>query len=226
MVLSELTNKELKGILRENNVRNYSKLNKKGLLKKVNQLIKEQNGGKDGKGKNGKKKKYTLKDFIGGGETPADPAVPADPAATDALPAANHANPAAAQGNISGAAAPATITNTDLTPSNSLGATASQGNTPGAQGTATPGANAPGTGANPTGATGIGANAPGAKKNNAKKGNNAALYVYSANPKNSNSIGKAQGLPTPTQYGNIKPTNSSTNNSAKNKDECGSCSMQ
>ena len=65
MVLSELTNKELKGILRENDVRNYSKLNKKGLLKKVNQLIKAQNGGgkKNGKGKN---KKYTFKDLIGG----------------------------------------------------------------------------------------------------------------------------------------------------------------
>jgi hypothetical protein len=65
MVLSELTNKELKGILRENHVRNYSKLNKKGLLKKVNQLIKAQNGGgkKNGKGKN---KKYTLKELIGG----------------------------------------------------------------------------------------------------------------------------------------------------------------
>jgi hypothetical protein len=54
MVLSELTNKELKGILRENDVRNYSKMNKKGLLKKVNQLIKEQNGGKS-------KKKYRLR---------------------------------------------------------------------------------------------------------------------------------------------------------------------
>jgi hypothetical protein len=89
MVLSELTNKELKGILRENDVRNYSKLNKKGLLKKVNQLIKEQNGGKNGKGKNGKKKKYTLKDFIGGAH-PVDPATPADPAdpAAPAAPAA------------------------------------------------------------------------------------------------------------------------------------------
>jgi hypothetical protein len=60
MVLSELTNKELKSILRENDVRNYSKLNKKDLVKKVNQLIKAQNGGKSGKGKNGKKK-YRLR---------------------------------------------------------------------------------------------------------------------------------------------------------------------
>jgi hypothetical protein len=65
MVLSELTNKELKSILRENDVRNYSKLNKKNLVKKVNQLIKAQNGGgkKSGKGKN---KKYTLRELIGG----------------------------------------------------------------------------------------------------------------------------------------------------------------
>jgi hypothetical protein len=69
MVLSELTNKELKSILRENDVRNYSKLNKKNLVKKVNQLIKAQNGGgkKSGKGKN---KKYTLKELIGGNGTP------------------------------------------------------------------------------------------------------------------------------------------------------------
>jgi hypothetical protein len=45
MTISQLTNKELKNILRENNVKNYSKLNKKNLLKKVNQLIKKQNGG-------------------------------------------------------------------------------------------------------------------------------------------------------------------------------------
>ena len=66
MEFSELTNKELKNILRENQVKNYSKLNKKELVKKVNQLTREQNGGKSGKGKNGKKKKYTLKDLFGG----------------------------------------------------------------------------------------------------------------------------------------------------------------
>ena len=66
MGLSELSNRELKNILRENQVKNYSNLNKKELLKKVNQLTREQNGGKSGKGKNGKKKKYTLKDLIGG----------------------------------------------------------------------------------------------------------------------------------------------------------------
>jgi hypothetical protein len=38
MELLELTNKELKSIFRENDVRNYSKLNKKDLFKKVNQL--------------------------------------------------------------------------------------------------------------------------------------------------------------------------------------------
>ena len=81
MVLSELTNKELKSILRENDVRNYSKLNKKDLVKKVNQLIKAQNGGKSGKGKNGKKKKYTLKDLIGG-----EPPVPLTGVNSNILP--------------------------------------------------------------------------------------------------------------------------------------------
>jgi len=57
MGLSELTNRELKNILRENQVKNYSKFNKKDLVKKVNQLIKEQNGGK---------KKYKLNELIGG----------------------------------------------------------------------------------------------------------------------------------------------------------------
>jgi hypothetical protein len=56
----ELSNKELKNILRENQVKNYSKLNKKELVKKVNQLIREQNGGKSGK------RKYKLKELIGG----------------------------------------------------------------------------------------------------------------------------------------------------------------
>jgi len=39
MGLSELTNKELKNILRQNNIKNYSKLNKKDLTKKVKKLI-------------------------------------------------------------------------------------------------------------------------------------------------------------------------------------------
>jgi len=56
MELSELTNKELKYILRQNKVKNYSKLNKKGLLKKVNQLIKEQSGGNTENRTNGSKK--------------------------------------------------------------------------------------------------------------------------------------------------------------------------
>ena len=42
----------------ENDVRNYSKLNKKGLLKKVKQLIKAQNGGNS-------KKKYRLRGGTG-----------------------------------------------------------------------------------------------------------------------------------------------------------------
>ena len=83
MELSELTNRELKNILRQNQVKNYSKLNKKELVKKVNNLIKVQNGGKNGKGKNGNKKKYTLKDLIGGlpGE-PGEPVVSKTPVPT------------------------------------------------------------------------------------------------------------------------------------------------
>ena len=65
--LSELSNRELKNILRENQVKNYSKLNKKELVKKVNLLIKQQNGG--GK-KSRKNKKYTLRDLIGGHTDP------------------------------------------------------------------------------------------------------------------------------------------------------------
>ena len=92
MVLSELTNKELKGILRENNVRNYSKLNKKNLVKKVNQLIKAQNGGgkKSGKGEN---KKYTLKELIGGTGVLGPNG---KPVANGSQPAANGSQPAAA----------------------------------------------------------------------------------------------------------------------------------
>jgi hypothetical protein len=81
MELSELTNKELKDILRQNQVKNYSKLNKKDLVKKLNQLIKAQNGGNSGKKNNRKngKKKYTLKQLIGGGDPPGEPAgEPAD----------------------------------------------------------------------------------------------------------------------------------------------------
>ena len=205
MVLSELTNKELKGILRENDVRNYSKMNKKGLLKKVKQLIKAQNGGKDGKGKNGKKKKYTLKDFIGGAPpadpptgAPGDPAAPVPPAdpPAGALPAAAPA----ANGPVAG------------DPVSANGAPVSANGAPAAS--ASQGATAPNTPPD------------GAKKNNAKKGNDPALYVYSANPNNENSIGKAKGITPTKKYGNInKPNNSSTNNK-NTTDECGSCSMQ
>jgi hypothetical protein len=87
MEFSELTNKELKGILRENQVKNYSNLNKKELVKKVNNLIKVQNGGKSGKGKNGKKKKYKLKDLIGAG-----PPAPPSPSPSPAIPAAPNYN--------------------------------------------------------------------------------------------------------------------------------------
>ena len=197
MVLSELTNKELKGILRENDVRNYSKMNKKGLLKKVNQLIKEQNGGNSGKGKNGKKKKYTLKDFIGGSVTPAAPAAP--PGETD-VTSAPPAAPAAAPAKPVPSALPAAP------------------GSPGAQVTATPGATD--SGANPTGATDPGATT----KNNAKKGNNA-LYVYSAKSNGRKNSNGARGLPYFTEKtASENEESSSENNSGKN--ECGSCSMQ
>ena len=77
MEFSELTNTELKSILRENQVKNYSKLNKKDLVKKLNQLIKAQNGGNSGKRNNRKngKKKYKLKQLIGGGP-PEEPGTP------------------------------------------------------------------------------------------------------------------------------------------------------
>jgi uncharacterized protein YehS (DUF1456 family) len=47
--LSQFTNKELKDILKKNQVKNYSKLNKKDLIKKVNQLTNSQNGGGENK---------------------------------------------------------------------------------------------------------------------------------------------------------------------------------
>jgi hypothetical protein len=43
--LYQFTNKELKDILKKNQVKNYSKLNKKDLIKKVNQLTNSQEGG-------------------------------------------------------------------------------------------------------------------------------------------------------------------------------------
>jgi hypothetical protein len=64
MELSELTNRELKNILRQNNIKNYSKLNKKELVKKVNKLIKVKNGGNQNK-------KYTFKNLVGGTKEPS-----------------------------------------------------------------------------------------------------------------------------------------------------------
>ena len=43
--LYEFTNKKLRDILKKNQVKNYSKMNKKDLIKKVNQLTNSQNGG-------------------------------------------------------------------------------------------------------------------------------------------------------------------------------------
>jgi len=62
--LSKMTNRELKNILRDNQIKNYSKLNKKDLVKKVNKLINNQSGRKNGG--NAKNKKYTLKELVGG----------------------------------------------------------------------------------------------------------------------------------------------------------------
>lgn len=191
MVLSELTNKELKGILRENDVRNYSKLNKKNLVKKVNQLIKAQNGGKS-------KKKYRLR-----GGSPLKNGNQGDTA------------PATATAANGPAPAPDAVANGALVSAN--------GATPGDPVSATP-ANTPGAPAAPAAQ---GATAPPLENNQTQTNTNKdhLMMVYSANPKNKNSIGKAEGL-TPTQkYGNIKPTNSSTNNSANNKDACGACSI-
>ena len=111
MELSNLSNKELKNILRENSVKNYSKLNKKDLVKKVNQLIKAQNGGKSGKGKNGKKKKYILNDFIRGG-TPAANIVTGATGATGTpgTPAANTVTGATGATGTPGTPAANTVT--------------------------------------------------------------------------------------------------------------------
>ena len=46
--LSKFRNKELIDILKKNNIKNYSKLNKKDLIKKVKHLINNQNGGSPG----------------------------------------------------------------------------------------------------------------------------------------------------------------------------------
>ena len=83
MELSELTNRELKNILRQNNVKNYSKLNKKELVKKVNKLIKVKNGGNCNK-------KYTFKNLSGGknGDTPAESTTkPSNPSLDSTIPA-------------------------------------------------------------------------------------------------------------------------------------------
>ena len=252
MVLSELTNKELKGILRENHVRNYSKLNKKGLLKKVNQLIKAQNGGgkKNGKGKN---KKYTLKDLIGGtgltdkngnpippekgstsppakvsnsppaginyginqtdavnysllnsnAQAAAPPATASAPPATATAPPANVTNSTLTKpkpnSNQQSVRPPPTVNETrQISPVSIESTNISNASAPPLEGELA---------ANPT------------TKNN-------ALKVYSADPKNRNFIGKANGITPTEKYGNMRTNQTSTNNSANTKDECGACSIQ
>lgn len=63
--LLKLTNRELKNVLRENNIKNYSKLNKKDLVNKVKKILNiQQKGGK----------KYKLKNLNGGvGEVGLNP---------------------------------------------------------------------------------------------------------------------------------------------------------
>jgi hypothetical protein len=222
MVLSELTNKELKGILRENNVRNYSKLNKKGLLKKVNQLIKEQNGGKDGKGKNGKKKKYTLKDFIGGGETPADPAVPAGAPAGAPAPSADPP-----------AGAPAGV-NYSIPDSNGTGTVNYSILNANAKGDAVPAPTngvptAPPANAHPAPAAQVnstGAVAPESNTTATQKSKNNALYVYGAKKNGKKNSNGAPSLAYPSNKTPSEANVSGPNNSANNKDACGLCSIQ
>jgi hypothetical protein len=71
--LSKLTNRELKNILRDNQIKNYSKLNKKNLVKKVNQFINKQSGGNSNRRNN---KKYTLKELVGGSPKEGDGGLP------------------------------------------------------------------------------------------------------------------------------------------------------
>lgn len=198
MVLSELTNKELMGILRENDVRNYSKLNKKGLLKKVNQLIKEQNGGS--------KKKYRLR-----GGSPLKKGNQGDTTPATAVNYDILNNNTNEKDSIATATA-----NAPGTPANAANAAPA----PGANGPTPP--NTPGAPAAQVNSPEATAPLLENKKTqtNTKKD---PLMVYSANPTNKNYKGKAEGL-TPIQYGNIKPNNSSTNNK-NTTDACGSCSI-
>jgi hypothetical protein len=82
MGLSELTNRELKNILRQNNVKNFSKLNKKDLVKKVNKLLNSQNSGNSNKMIN---KKYTLKELIGGNGELEKPVSQSEPPTNEKL---------------------------------------------------------------------------------------------------------------------------------------------
>ena len=209
MVLSELTNKELKGILRENDARNYSKLNKKNLVKKVNQLIKTQNGGS--------KKKYRLR---GGSPRKGNQG-----ATTPARTGINYGIPESK-----------TAVNYDILNNNTKAnekAPIATANAPGTHGTPATASVPPANLTKSKQPTKInGASAPEVEPVTNSTANSTAnltakknpLMVYSANPTNQNFIGKAEGI-TPVQYGNPKPNQTSTNNSANNKDACGACSI-
>lgn len=208
MVLSELTNKELKSILRENDVRNYSKLNKKGLLKKVTQLIKVQNGGSKKSGKVGNKKD-TLMELIGGEPTTsATPPAALTSTPPDALPSApTAAPPAALSTNLAPSAPPA---------KNSEPAALSTNNHPAPS--APPANNsepsAPPLGSNPS------STSTGNKYLNA--------YYNPKDPKNVRLVNPEFGSNPPEQSKNKKnKKNNAQNNSNTNKpnDGCGACSI-
>ena len=217
MVLSELTNKELKSILRENDVRNYSKLNKKNLVKKVNQLIKAQNGGgkKSGKGGN---KKYTLRELIGGApglgpngkpltEVTVTNATGANTTITKpvALPIAN-ATGAPLEANI-------TIAN----PSPTVNPANRQISAPSQKGTNTSLASAPEINNEISEPKSL----PPARPNN-------ALYVYGTEIPVTTNSNKAITKQRPyMKTPNNKSNNNSNNNTKANKptDECGACSI-
>ena len=188
MELSELTNKELKNILRQNQVKNYSKLNKKNLVKKVNQLIKSLNGGNS-------KKKYRLRGGIVVSPRKNDPPGPppvATPGATTQGP--NHS---VNNKNLNPANPGATTTPSvsDNSSNESIEKqVASDSGLPQNQG-------------NPTQVS------TASNKNNRSRGN-SALFVYSANPNNKNYKGREEPFEQ-TKYGNIKAKDA--NNSGKNE---------
>ena len=226
--LTELTNRELKNILRENQIKNYSKLNKKDLVKKVNNLLNSQNGGKK------KNKKYTLKKLIGGapGQTntvnPVNPEIlpnvptstspppppPPPPASRNKNNNKGKNNPASGnKNNNKGKNIPASRNNLAApgnnnaakgnpvnTPANNLAAKGNPVNTPG---------NPEGSQENPVNTPG---NPEGSQENSVNTpGNPADPLGPSAPPFNNNTVNSPQGQ--------------GANSNTKKEDNCGSCSI-